>query len=334
MIMPGRKYTAPSSSYRYGYNGKENDNEIKGEGNQQDYGMRIYDPRLMRFLSVDPIESEFPWNSPYAFAENDPINFIDLDGLEKAKPATYDMAKQLMAIVGNNIKSAQTQLEKTTDEAVKTNLQVSIELNKRTYRALAVFVYQNQPTSAERAADIMRRLEPAVNEFLDITSAGSIKVIATGSNFKGQPESRLGAVGWLAFDIFGGQILKGLGRAGTAIKAISGKGKGELEAIIKKVNNTVTALDETHIRAAVNDIFGNPVVINGKTYDHLKEVTNALNGITKEIKKLNKVINNTGNEKGVIEAATELRNTLSNQKDEINSILDRARKSVEKKKSP
>jgi RHS repeat-associated protein len=68
--------------YRYGFNGKENDDEIS----TQDYGMRIYDPRLGRFLSVDPLAKEYPWNSPYAFAENDPINFIDRDGEEKAPP--------------------------------------------------------------------------------------------------------------------------------------------------------------------------------------------------------------------------------------------------------
>ncbi len=69
--------------YRYGFNGKENDKDISEGG--QDYGMRIYDGRLGRFLSVDPLTKEYPWNSTYAFAENDPINFIDLDGLEKAK---------------------------------------------------------------------------------------------------------------------------------------------------------------------------------------------------------------------------------------------------------
>jgi len=69
--------------YRYGFNGKENDNEVKGVGNQQDYGMRIYDPRLGRFLSVDPLTKEYPWNSTYAFAENDVIRSVDLDGLEK-----------------------------------------------------------------------------------------------------------------------------------------------------------------------------------------------------------------------------------------------------------
>jgi hypothetical protein len=35
MMMPGRKFSA-GSVYRYGFNGKENDNELKGEGNQQD----------------------------------------------------------------------------------------------------------------------------------------------------------------------------------------------------------------------------------------------------------------------------------------------------------
>jgi RHS repeat-associated protein len=83
MQMPGRKYTSSSSKYRYGFNGKENDNDVKGEGNQQDYGLRIYDPRLVRFLSVDPLTIDYPWNSTYAFAENSPIANIDLDGAEK-----------------------------------------------------------------------------------------------------------------------------------------------------------------------------------------------------------------------------------------------------------
>jgi RHS repeat-associated protein len=85
MVMPGRKYPAASGVYRYGFNGKENDNEVKGEGNQQDYGMRIYDPRLMRFLSVDPISNDYPELTPYQFASNRPIDGIDQDGLEYAK---------------------------------------------------------------------------------------------------------------------------------------------------------------------------------------------------------------------------------------------------------
>ena len=79
--MPSRKYSS-SSAYRYGFNGKENDNEVKGEGNQQDYGFRIYDPRISKFLSVDPLANKFPYYTPYQFAGNTPIVAIDLDGLE------------------------------------------------------------------------------------------------------------------------------------------------------------------------------------------------------------------------------------------------------------
>ncbi len=85
MIEPGRKYSA-GSGYRYGFNGKENDNEVKGiEGSQQDYGMRIYDPRVARFLSTDPLTDEFAWWTPYQFAGNTPTNTIDLDGMEVPK---------------------------------------------------------------------------------------------------------------------------------------------------------------------------------------------------------------------------------------------------------
>lgn len=81
MLMPGRNFS--SDSYSYGFNGKENNNEIYGNSNLQDYGMRLYNVRLGKFLSIDPYLKNYPWNSTYAFAENDVIRNIDLDGLEK-----------------------------------------------------------------------------------------------------------------------------------------------------------------------------------------------------------------------------------------------------------
>ena len=83
-------------SYRYGFNGKENDNEVKGmTGSQQDYGMRIYDPRLGRFLSEDPLKKDFPFYTPYQFASNNPIVAIDLDGLEAVVVVTgYTIVKK------------------------------------------------------------------------------------------------------------------------------------------------------------------------------------------------------------------------------------------------
>ncbi len=75
--------TESNDSYRFGFNGKEKDDEVKGSGAQYDYGFRIYDSRIGKFLSVDPLSSSYPWYTPYQFAGNSPIAFNDLDGLEE-----------------------------------------------------------------------------------------------------------------------------------------------------------------------------------------------------------------------------------------------------------
>jgi len=78
-VMPGRNSTS-ASGYRYGFNGMEKDDEVKGSNNSLDFGARIYDPRVGRFLSVDPISKNKPSISPYSFANNSPIYFIDNKG--------------------------------------------------------------------------------------------------------------------------------------------------------------------------------------------------------------------------------------------------------------
>jgi RHS repeat-associated protein len=81
--MPGRNYQS-STAYRYGFNGKENDKETVGTGEgTQDYGLRIYNPALGKFLSVDPLTKQFPHYTPYQFAGNKPIQAVDLDGGEE-----------------------------------------------------------------------------------------------------------------------------------------------------------------------------------------------------------------------------------------------------------
>ncbi len=75
--MPGRKYTI-GNSYRYGFNGKERDKDITN-GNY-DFGSRIYDSRINRFLSIDPLWKDNTYESNYAYANNSPILMIDKNG--------------------------------------------------------------------------------------------------------------------------------------------------------------------------------------------------------------------------------------------------------------
>jgi RHS repeat-associated protein len=69
-------------AYLYGFQGQERDNEFKGDGNSVNYKYRVHDPRLGRFLSIDPLAPKYAHNSPYAFSENIVINAIELEGLE------------------------------------------------------------------------------------------------------------------------------------------------------------------------------------------------------------------------------------------------------------
>lgn len=81
--MPGRKYEA-QSGYRYGFNGKEKDKDMNGL-TAYDYGFRIYNPGIGKFLSVDPLTKKFPDYTPFQFCSNNPIIAIDIDGLESSE---------------------------------------------------------------------------------------------------------------------------------------------------------------------------------------------------------------------------------------------------------
>ena len=82
MMMPDRQYYANSDSSIAvnGFNGMRKDDEISGVGNSLDFGARIYDSKLGRFLSVDPMNYVYVFISPYNFAQNNPLAFVDVGG--------------------------------------------------------------------------------------------------------------------------------------------------------------------------------------------------------------------------------------------------------------
>ena len=75
--MPIGSRSDMGSTFRYGYQGSEKDNEIKGSGNSYSTFFRKYDPRIGRWLSPDPLSNDFPWQSPYVGMDNNPILFND-----------------------------------------------------------------------------------------------------------------------------------------------------------------------------------------------------------------------------------------------------------------
>ncbi len=112
MFPNSRSYTDPSYSHRYGFNGMLEDNELKGEGNSYSTLFREYDPRVGRFLSLDPSLAKYPNISPYvAFADN-PVMFVDPDGEDYSVTVIHGKNPQIIiranyiAIINESIDDA------------------------------------------------------------------------------------------------------------------------------------------------------------------------------------------------------------------------------------
>ena len=79
MLLTGRNWES-GGQYRYGFNGKENDDETYGNNNAIDFGARVYDARLGRWMSVDGFSAKYPFLSGYNFCQNSPLWCKEING--------------------------------------------------------------------------------------------------------------------------------------------------------------------------------------------------------------------------------------------------------------
>jgi len=88
--------------YRYGFQGQEEDDEIKNvEGSSYDFGARIYDPKIGRWLSGDTKYKDY--ETPYAGMANNPILFLDPDGRDVIVGVRYPTSNRSWFATGHMV---------------------------------------------------------------------------------------------------------------------------------------------------------------------------------------------------------------------------------------
>lgn len=104
-------------SYRYGFQGQERDDEIKGEGNSVNYSYRMYDSRVGRWLAIDPLFAKYPYLGPYNFVGNSPIRFVDSEGKEIID--ANGKVVNVKVVDGKPVFSGDGKLSAETEETIK-----------------------------------------------------------------------------------------------------------------------------------------------------------------------------------------------------------------------
>ncbi len=270
MLLPNRH--GSSDKYRYGFNGKEKDDEIKGEGIHYDYGFRVYDPRISKFLSIDPLFKGYPFYTPYQFAGNKPIMASDVDGLEEKIEIMYiDGNESKLILFKDNLNNpfgldgGLLSINVYAKDRVAYRLPGESRNTVNFARVLEIVESHNlQPISASL---ITNRYIPT--EAVILKEAGFITSLLTGSSYESSGETIHSVLGDLLLgELTGAFLFKAFGKSLSSItKGGFSKNIDEIDNLSDSVllnSGKVNTINYSQVSNTADEVFGGSTAVLGR----------------------------------------------------------------------
>ncbi len=113
-VQTGGSGACATNGYRYGFNGKEKDEDIALDN--YDFAARIYDGRLGRWLTLDKVNKAD--RSSYQYCSDNPVNYIDPDGKDEIHFYFIRKTKEVGLFYRGHFSTNQMQIGQTTAVAI------------------------------------------------------------------------------------------------------------------------------------------------------------------------------------------------------------------------